>query len=55
MTAMTPKQVKLLDTAVLKLMDIDLRKVIPERQRDLQALQREAVWVKRELKARKGD
>ena len=50
---MTPKQVKLLDTAVLKLMDVDLRKLIPERQRDLQALQREAVWVRRELKARK--
>jgi hypothetical protein len=52
---MTPKQVKLLDTAVLKLMDVDLRKLIPDRQRDLQALQREAIWIKRELKARKGD
>ena len=54
MTELTAKHVKQLDTAVLRVVDLDLRKLIPERQRELQKLQRSHVWVKRELKTRKG-
>lgn len=54
MSELTPKQIQLLDTAVLKIIDGDLHRLIPDRQRELQALQRSHVWVKRELKSRKG-
>ena len=53
MTELTAKHVKQLDTAVLRVVDLDLCRLIPERQRELQKLQRSHVWVRRELKARR--
>lgn len=54
MNELTPKQVKGLPTAALKLIQSDLRKrLVPDSVRQAQAFQRSLVWVDRELKHRK--
>lgn len=53
MNELTPKQVKDLPNAALKLIQNDLRKrLVPDAVKQAQAFQRSLVWVDRELKRR---
>lgn len=56
MNELSPKQVKELPTAALKLIQDDLRRrLVPDAVKQAQAFQRSLVWVDRELKKRVRD
>lgn len=53
MIELTPKQIRALPTAALKLVQHDLRtKLVPDAMRHAQGLQRSLLWIDRELKRR---